>query len=98
MNHTLPPGDCGNRKADPKRAPGSPGTLPRAFGLVGGVAATASSPWPYETPLVPTVSRRMDSVLPHVLQPVQAQADNLGREGSVAEIFSRDHQEYFGFR
>src|ERR1022692_2539514 len=37
-------------------------------------------------------------VLPHVLQPVQAQADNLGREGSVAEIFSRDHQEYFGFR
>ena len=35
MNRALPPGDCGNRKADPEWAPGSPGTLPRAFGLVG---------------------------------------------------------------
>ena len=40
----------------------------------------------------------LDSVLPHVLQPVQTQADKLSRERPVTEIFSRDHQECFGFR
>lgn len=39
----------------------------------------------------------LDSVLPYVFQPLETQADNLGREGSIAEIFSRDHQECLSF-
>ena len=41
MNRAVPPGDCGNRKADPKWPSRFTRTLPRSFGLVGRVEAAA---------------------------------------------------------
>ena len=42
MNRTLPPGDCGHRSRNTRWQSGPARTLPRAFGLVWGVAAAAS--------------------------------------------------------
>jgi hypothetical protein len=39
MNRALPPGDCGRRGADPLRAPGGRGIVPRAGRLVEGTSA-----------------------------------------------------------
>jgi hypothetical protein len=38
VNRTLPPGDCGYRNGDPRRPHRFAGALPRAIGLVSGVA------------------------------------------------------------